>query len=91
MTKEELTDYIFSFWDNWGAFNFESATDEELKNEIKKNLSNSNGIEKELDYIRLEFENGWNENSKEYKDLENLWEYLNLYKTNFKEGKENDL
>ena len=86
MTKEKLTDYIFTFWDNWGAFNFESATDEEIKNEIKKNLSNIDGIEKELDYIRLEFEGGcWDENSKEYKELDKLWDYLNLYKTNFKE------
>lgn len=92
MTKEKLVDYVFKFWDNWGAFNFESATDEEIKNEIKKNLSSFDGIEKELDYVRLEFENGsWDENSKEYKDLDKLWNYLNWYKTNFKEMKENEL
>lgn len=90
MNKEKLTDYVFKFWDNWGAFNFESATDEEIKNEIKKNLSSLDGIEKELDYVRLEFENGsWDENSKEYKDLDKLWDYLNWYKTNFKGMKEN--
>ena len=89
MTKEKLADYVFKFWDNWGAFNFESATDEKIKNEIKKNLSSFDGIEKELDYIRLEFESGWSEDSKEYEELEKLWNYLNWYKTNFKEMKEN--
>lgn len=91
MTKEKLTDYVFTFWDNWGAFNFESATDEEIKNEIKNNLSSLGGIEKELDYIKSEFESGWSEDSKEYEDLEKLWIYLNWYKTNFKEMKENGL
>lgn len=91
MNKEKLTDYVFKFWDNWGAFNFESATDEEIKNEIKKNLSSLDGIETELDYVRLELENGcWDENSREYKGLDKLWDYLNWYKTNFKEMKEND-
>lgn len=91
MAKEKLTDYVFSFWDNWGAFNFESATDEEIKNEIKNNLSSLGGIEKELDYIKSEFESGWSEDSKEYEDLEKLWIYLNRYKTNFKEMKGNGL
>lgn len=91
MTREKLTDYVFSFWDNWGAFNFESATDKEIKNEIKSNLSSLGGIEKELDYIKSEFESGWSEGSKEYEDLEKLWIYLNWYKTNFKEMKENGL
>ena len=64
----------------------EKDVQEEIKNEIKKNLSSFDGIEKELDYIRVEFENGsWNENSKEYEELEKLWNYLNWYKTNFKE------
>ena len=64
----------------------EKEVQEEIKNEIKKNLSSFDGIEKELDYIRVEFENGsWNENSKEYEELEKLWNYLNWYKTNFKE------
>lgn len=54
MNKKELTDYVFTFWNNWGAFNFESATDEEIKNDIKKNLSSLDGIEKELNYIRLD-------------------------------------
>lgn len=84
--KEKLTDYVFKFWDNWGVFNFESATDEEIKNVIKKNLSSLDGIEKELDYIRFEFANdSWDEESKEYEELEKLWNYLNWYKTNFKE------
>ncbi len=91
MTREKLTDYVFSFWNNWGAFNFESATDEEIKNEIKNNLSSLGGIEKELDYIKSEFESGWSEDSKEYEDLGKLWIYLNWYKTNFKEMKENGL
>lgn len=91
MNKKDLTDYVFKFWDNWGAFDFESATDEEIKNEIKKNLSSFDGIEKELDFVRCEFERAYlkSEDSKEYEGLEKLWNYLNWYKTNFKEMKEN--
>ena len=87
MNKEELTNYIFNFWENWGAFNFEDRTDKELKDIINKNLSSFNGIENELDIIRDEFNSGWNENSIEYQELDKLWNYINWYKTNFKESK----
>ena len=86
MNREELTNYTYNFWENWGAFNYEEKTDDMLKQEIYNNLGSFNGIERELDTIRCEFEAGWNEDSKEYEELDKLWNYINWYKTNFKEG-----
>jgi hypothetical protein len=88
MSKDELTNYIFNFWEKWGAFIYERRTDEELKSLISDNLSTFNGIERELDFIREEFDSGWSEDSEEYKDLDKLWNYINYYKTNFKEDEE---
>lgn len=84
MNREELTNYVFKFWQDWGAFNWDERTDEELKNEIYNHLGHSLGIDRELDYVRFEFEAGWDENSLEYERLTDLWNNLNYYKTNFK-------
>lgn len=81
-----LTDYVFKFWYEWGAFNYDERFDEEIKAEIWNNLNNMNGIEKELDYVRIEFESGWDETSLEYENLQKLWDYLNWYKTAFQKG-----
>lgn len=81
MNREELTDYIFNFWYDWGAFNYEDRTDEELKTMIFNNLKTLDGVEKELDIIRMEFESNWDENSLEYQNLDILWNYINWYKT----------
>lgn len=89
MNREELTDYIFTFWNEWGAFNYIEKTDSELKKEIYDNLNTLNGIEKEIDYVRQEFENNaWSEDSIEYENLDKLWNYLNWYLTDF--GKKED-
>ncbi len=82
MSRTELTNYIFNFWNDWGAFNYEDRTDEELKTKIFNNLKTLDGVEKELDFIRHEFEAGWDENSLEYQNLNILWNYINWYKTN---------
>lgn len=83
MNREELRDYIFDFWNNWGAFNYEERDDDEIKYDIYNNLGSLKGIETELDYLRQEFEAGWDEDSKEYEDLDKLWNYINWYKTDF--------
>lgn len=90
MNKEKLRDYIFKFWNDWGAFNYDERDDDEIKYEIYNNLSSFKGIEKELDYIRQEFESGWDENSLEYERLDNLWNYINWYKTDFGKDDENE-
>lgn len=88
MSRNELTDYIFDFWLGFGAFNYDDRTDEELKSIIYNNLGSFKGIENELDAIRYELETGWDENSREYEELDKLWNYINWYKTNFKESEE---
>lgn len=80
MNRFELTDYILDFWLNWGTPEYE-GTNEQLYDEIYRNLMTLDGIEKELDIVRSEFESGWDEKSKEYQDLCNLWDELNYYKT----------
>lgn len=85
MNREELTDYIYDFWENWGAFNYEERTNDALWHEIYDNLDSFEGIERELDTVRNEFESGWEEDSLEYEELDKLWNYINWYKTNFKE------
>ena len=82
MNREELTDYICNFWLEFGIPEYDKD-DDHLWHEIYDNLNSKNGIEKELDYIRQEFESGWDENSREYQDLDKLWNYVNWYKTNF--------
>jgi hypothetical protein len=81
--RDEMTEYTFNFWLNWGAFNHEERDDTEIKGEIFDNLGTKDGIERELDYLRQEFESGWDEDSQEYEDLDQLWNYLNWYKTDF--------
>lgn len=87
----ELTEYIFNFWINWGIPEY-PGTDDDLKNEIYTNLQSKEGIEKELDSIRCEFDAAYDENSKEYQDLDKIWNYINWYKTDFykKEDKINE-
>ena len=84
MNREELTDYVLDFWLNWGVPEYD-GTYESLYDEIYYNLNSRKGIESELDIVRMEFENGWDENSLEYKNLTDLWDNLNYYKSNFKE------
>lgn len=86
MSREELTDYTLDFWLNWGVPEYEGSNDY-LWHEIYENLGSFEGIEKELDSIRCEFESGFSEDSLEYINLDKLWNYLNWYKTNFKENK----
>ena len=80
MTREELTEYIYNFWVSWGIPEYE-GTLEDLREEIYDSLGTLYGVERELDIVRMEFENGWDENSLEYKNLDKLWNYLNWYKT----------
>lgn len=85
MNRKDLTDYLLDFWLNWGVPEYE-GTNEQLYNEIYDNLGTKEGIERELDTIRIEFESGYEEDSKEYQDLDEVWENLNSYKTNFYEN-----
>lgn len=87
MTKEKLTDYTFSFWNDY-LTSLKEEKKEEIKSEIKNNLSSLDGIEKELDYVRDIFDFG---DCDDREEVEKLWNYLNWYKTNFKEMKENGL
>lgn len=83
MTKEELTNYIYDFWYNFGCYDeFFERDEKDIKEEIKEDLSNDYGIEKELDAVRLQYEN-YDEEDWEYDHLDELWNYLNWYKTNF--------
>lgn len=79
---DELTEYICNFWINWGMPEY-PGTNEDLKKEVYHNLQSKDGIEKELDSVRCEFDEAWDENSKEYQDLDKMWNYINWYKTDF--------
>lgn len=82
MNRNELADYVFNFWLGFINLDEYNKTEEELFNEIYENLETLNGVEKELDMVRSAFESGWDEKSKEYQDLDNVWNELNYYKTN---------
>ena len=88
MTRDDLTNYIFKFWCGWGASELDERDDTEIKGEIFNNLGTEEGIERELDCLREEFDSGWDEDSLEYENLNTLWNYINWYKTDFynKEG-----
>lgn len=88
MNRKELTDYIFNFWYEWGAFNYDERTDDEIKTEIYNNLGNKKDIYNELEYISNEIESGWDEDSLEYKNLIELMKHINDYK--LKEYDENE-
>lgn len=82
MNRNELADYVFNFWLGFINLDEYNKTEEELFNEIYENLETLNGVEKELDMVRSAFESGWDEKSKEYQDLDDVWNELNYYKTN---------
>lgn len=86
MTREELTDFIIDFWLKWGMPDNEGDYDM-LYCEIYENLGTKEGIERELDTVRCHFEIGFEEDSKEYQDLDIIWNYINWYKTDFGGGK----
>lgn len=81
MNREELTEYIYDFWLKWGMPEYEGTYDQ-LYCEIYDNLETLEGVEEELDVVRLEFEVGYEEDSLDYKNLCDLWNNLNYYKTN---------
>lgn len=85
MSREELTKYIFDFWLNWGIPEY-TGTNEQLYNEIYNNLGTKEGIERELDSVRCEFDAGFDEESQSYQDLDKMWNYINWYKTNFQQS-----
>ena len=80
MNREELTDYVLDFWLNWGIPEYE-GTNDQLYSEIYNNLETLEGVEKELDIVRSEFDVVFEEDSLEYKNLCDLWDELNYYKT----------
>lgn len=82
MNRNELADYVFNFWLGFINLDEYNKTEEELFNEIYENLETLNGVEKEIDMVRSAFESGWDEKSKEYQDLDDVWNELNYYKTN---------
>ena len=85
MNRDELTDYILDFWVGWGIPEYDGDADQ-LHTEIYNNLGTLNGIESELDLVRIEFEVGFEEHSLEYANLTDLWDKINNYKSNFKES-----
>ena len=38
LNREELTDFIFNFWIDWGAFNYDERDDDEIKYEINTDV-----------------------------------------------------
>ena len=80
MSIDLLTDKLFDFWNNWGCLDYSYKSEDQLKNEIYEHLKTSNGINKEIKYLNNELENGYDENSLEYKDIENLINLINMYK-----------
>ena len=85
---DDLTNCIFDFWTNWCIQGY-SGTDDDLRHEIYSNLTSKEGIERELDNIRYEFDTGWSEDSIEYQELDKMWNYINWYKTWFYEREGN--
>ena len=77
MNKKELVNKILKFWLKVTS-DFDSK---QLKKDIEKNLSNIDGIDNEIDYIRMEFDNI--SDNDLYNELEEIWNELNYYKSNF--------
>lgn len=73
-TREELSNCIVNFWYNLSEYNYDT-----LYSEVYDNLGTKEGIERELDVIRDMFDTGYKENE----ELDNLWNYVNWYKTEF--------
>jgi hypothetical protein len=81
LNRQELTDYIFKFWLDWGAFNYDERDDDEILLEIYNNLEDLKGIEKELYYVNEELmSNCWEESSLEYNNLTDIFNKISEYK-----------
>lgn len=77
MNKKELVNKVLKFWLKVTS-DFDSK---QLKKDIEKNLSNIDGIDQEIDYIRMEFD--CISDNDLYNELEEIWNELNYYKSNF--------
>ena len=79
---EDMTDKLYDFWKNW-IIDFDIDYYKALRNEIYFNLQSKEGIEKELDCLRIEFEViKCRKTSKAEKEmLQDIWDELNYYKT----------
>ena len=75
MNNKELVNKILKFWLKVTS-DFDSK---QLKKDIEKNLSNIDGIDNEIDYIRMEFDNI--SDNDLYNELEEIWNELNYYKS----------
>lgn len=80
MNREELTNKIYNLWSAYGLPEYK-GTKKDLKDEIFYNLESIDGIDKELDYIRIEFDS-LIKNDTFYNLFIDLWEDLNIYRTN---------
>ena len=78
MNNKELVNKILKFWLKVTG-DFDSK---QLKKDIEKHLLSVEGIDQELDYIRIEFDY-INESNDLYNELEEIWNELNYYKSNF--------
>lgn len=83
MSRYELTEYIVDFWSNCANYKDKDRDYDELFEEVYNNLGSLEGIESELDNVRDEFDNGYPEDSIEYQKLDEIWNYINWYKTAF--------
>ena len=77
MNKKELVNKVLKFWLKVTS-DFDSK---QLKKDIEKNLSNIDGIDQEIDYIRIEVD--CISDNDLYNELEEIWNELNYYKSNF--------
>lgn len=79
MNKKELVNKAYNLWKNYGVPNYNGIVIA-LYREIAENLETLQGIEEELDNIRIELDK-MSKNNKFYNQFIELWEDLNNYKT----------
>lgn len=79
LKKENLINKTYNLWKDYGVPNYNGIVIA-LYREIAENLETLQGIEQELDNIRIELDK-LSKKDKFYNQFIDLWEDLNNYKT----------
>ena len=82
MNNKELVNKVLTFWLKCNN----KSDNKQLKKDIERNLLTVDGIERELDYMRIEFD-CIDKSNDLYSELEEIWNELNCYKSDFEKYK----
>lgn len=83
MNRFDLGNKIYSVFLELSQLDGDERSQIDILQEIYDHLEYKEGIDEEIDYVRQTFDLFKDTNSKEYQMLDDLWNDLNYYKSDF--------